>query len=86
VLKCYLAKIEIAGHLVNDLVTDSTKSGSKKLLKHYLFAATPIPTPDQFQHCHETMWERPSDYAAYIDNQKRQQKKDELPQSIIIIQ
>ena len=29
--------------------------------KHYY----PLPTLAQFKHCHDTLWERPADFAAY---------------------
>jgi hypothetical protein len=47
-------------------------------LKHRLFAA-PLPTPEQFQHCNKTLWERPSDYAAYEEKRKQEEKKSSGP-------
>lgn len=45
-------------------------------------ASDQYPTPDQFEHCHETLWERPSDYAEWVDKQapdksRQQQEKKE---------
>jgi hypothetical protein len=59
---------------------DMKMFGSKKLLQHRLFAGAPLPTPEQFQHCNKTLWERPSDYAAYVDEQKKEERRVQEPQ------
>lgn len=33
----------------------------RKIVKTF----TPLPTLAQFRHCHESLWERPADFAAY---------------------